>query len=762
MKLRKLIKELRRKLRREQDNLALRLELAALYRDNGNIDDAVATYREVAQACWEAGQLDDAMAACRSALDLAPGDGQLRGLMVDLRRARRGGSAEHGAAGRDGGSRRRAQIWSTEEVQEVAGHALPRGKPEQPDQPGDGHAAEQGAAPAAAGAATALAGAPRSPAPGRARTTGPREVYTSAQADARSSQITLTPTPLPAPLPLHDAVEDSLMAQQPWLRIRSRISGPVPEIPLPGDLAASDDELLALARAADAADAARHHAREDHEEEEDTDVRGMLAAQEPGDADRNSQDLTRPVVRLDTEPPVTSTSPGAQLPHDGPVMVSGEISIDDMGAVTSRRAGRPGGARAGLPGHDVSGPEDLLADELAGEPDRTTEDLIGDAIDDELDETGDETTLIKDLPEPPVLPESGSAVVRAPVEEHESSEMTLPVSVPATARMDAADGDQILAEDALAGPRGSQRITRRRPAARTLMDFTPPVPHAAASMTGRAAAVAEVFPFFPDHVVEALAEQVALRSFSDAEHVFQEGEPGRACFIVAAGTVRLLRRDPVAEGHPLVETMRLGRGALFGEHALLAERRRQGTAQVVGECQVYEIPRRALRELAAVHEALGPLLDIFYRDHLVSRLLDTAPLLRALSPARRNSLRTRFQSVRRVSGEAILRQGERTGGLYVVVLGSVEITQRVGERRARLLATLGEGAYFGDMSTLDGSAVAGATVSAAGPVELAVLSPEQFHAVAVASAPLWDEIRGQGYRRELEQSQLLTGETSML
>jgi CRP-like cAMP-binding protein len=263
-------------------------------------------------------------------------------------------------------------------------------------------------------------------------------------------------------------------------------------------------------------------------------------------------------------------------------------------------------------------------------------------------------------------------------------------------------------------------------------------------------------------VLEDLAEHVALRSFSDSDYVFREGEPGHACFVVASGAVRVMRRDPVVEGQGLVEVTRLARGALFGERAFLPDRCRHGAAQAMGSCTVYEIPRRTLRELVAVHHALGPLLEVFYREHLVGLLSDTMPFLRTLPRTWREAVRNRFRPVRRASGETILRQGERAGGLYMVVLGSVEITQRPSVRRARLLATLGEGAYFGDMSRLDDESVVGATVSAAGPVELAMLPAEEYDAVVRERPLLWAEICERGHRRELERSNLLTGETPML
>jgi CRP-like cAMP-binding protein len=750
MNLRKLIKELRHKLRRDQDNLALRIELADLYRDDGNHAEALQIYREVAVSSWRAARLDEAQVACRRALDLAPHDRELGALLGDITRAQR--EARDAAMGRDALPQRRAQVWQTPSVGSEPLQAEPRGQAD-------------GAAGGAANLASAEAGhghgsSPRTPAPGMGTTGMPPE---------RPSQLMDAPTPLPEPLALHDAAEDSLMAQQP-MRIRASITGLVPRIALPSELASSDDDVLAIAGpsgphrsdgtpehvsqrahagaapdASSGAAAGMAHRPSQHsghvsddmaddDDDMDTDIRQLLARAVPqASEDRVSEDLTAPIMRLTTEPrPMRN----AVVADDRPVFVSGEIALDD----------EPGSGRDTHP--SLGGDEESI----------------------------DELTWIKDLPDlpttsamtiPRVDVDTGSGVVQVALTPTDLLDETHPVDlVPrgqeqrATAMMDAeaVDEDKILAEEAVA----EQPRSRRRSVPRTIMDLAPPVPSAAASLAARKAALSSVFSSFPGHVIEDLAEQVALRNFADAEYVFREGEPGRACFLVASGEVRVLRRDPVVEGQGLVEVARLSRGALFGERALLADRSRHGAAQAAGHCSLYEIPRRALRELAAVHHALGPLLEVFYREHLATMLIETAPFLGALPRTWRDALRARFRPVRRASGETILRQGERTGGLYIVVLGSVEITQRPSVRRARLLATLSEGMYFGDMSRLDAQSVVGATVSAAGPVELAMLPAEELDAIVAERPMLWAEICERGERRELERSNLLTGQTSLL
>jgi CRP-like cAMP-binding protein len=731
MNLRKLIKDLRGKLRRDQDNLALRLQLADLYRDDGNHAEAVQTYREAAIGFWQAGRLDEAKVACRRALDLAPHDLELGALLNDIKATQR--AAREGAAGRESLPQRRAQVWQTPSMPAPALESGPV------DVPADAAAA------AAAG---------------------------DGQAE-RPSLLMDPPTPLPEPLALHDLPEDSLMSQQPR-RLRASFSGAVPQIALPTELSGNEDEVLALAGAAAAASPAparsgaraqvapepaedldrdRHRAAEpspapedelddsgdDPDDQEDTDVRLLLARAVPQETDdsRASDDLTAPVMRITAEPPPPTIE---ALSDDGrPGFVSGEISLED----------EPGEGRdthPTLPGSEQTG---------AGE------------------DGGDEPTWIKLLPEAltaaartipmPRRQSDSTPVVESPLGPAELLDETHPIELPTAATdsgpvAEAVDEDKILAEEAVVQPR-----RRRRSAPRTIMDMAPPVPSAAASVGARKAALSAVFPSFPDHVIEDLAEQVALRNFADAEYVFREGDPGRACFVVASGAVRVLRRDPVSdEGQGLVEVARLARGALFGERALLADRTRQGAVQAEGNCSLYEIPRRVLRELVVVHHALGPLLEVFYREHLVEMLVENAPFLRVLPRTWRESLPSRFRPVRRASGETILRQGERSGGLYLVVLGSVEITQRPSVRRARLLATLGEGMYFGDMSRLDEQGVAGATVSAAGPVELAMLPVDDFDSIIAERPTLWAEICERGQRRELERCNLLTGETSLL
>jgi CRP-like cAMP-binding protein len=270
-----------------------------------------------------------------------------------------------------------------------------------------------------------------------------------------------------------------------------------------------------------------------------------------------------------------------------------------------------------------------------------------------------------------------------------------------------------------------------------------------------------IFSSLPEQALAELARRMSLRHFRSGEFILHEGEVGEACYVIAHGEVRVLKRDPLDPRGPPIEVARLGSGALFGEFALLADRRRHATVQAVVGSEIYEIPRRLLRELAATFAEVGPLLEAFYRERLLATLLTTAPFFKPVPEERRGELLSMFAPRRAESGERVVAEGEPAGGLFLIVLGSVEITKRMASSRSVLLATLGEGAYFGEMSLLRGG-VASATVTAVGPTELAVMSPRDFYAVIAENPHLWNEVRREANRRQLETNQLVTGDTDLV
>jgi CRP-like cAMP-binding protein len=267
-----------------------------------------------------------------------------------------------------------------------------------------------------------------------------------------------------------------------------------------------------------------------------------------------------------------------------------------------------------------------------------------------------------------------------------------------------------------------------------------------------------LFPGMPEEAVDELVANVIHRSYEPGEIVLREGEPGDACFLLTAGSVRVLKRDPLEPRGDLLEVTRLGAGTLFGEFALLADRRRHATVAAVTRSRALEIPRRLIQRIVKSYPEMKPILERYFRERMVSNLLVTAPFLRVIEEGRRAELLAEFVPMRVEPGEAVVRQNQRSGGFYLIVLGGVEITKELPGDRNLLLATLGEGAYFGVLGLLRGD-VARASVVATGPTELAMLPPQSFYDLIAELPVLWDEVRREANKRELEMYELVAGVT---
>lgn len=75
------------------------------------------------------------------------------------------------------------------------------------------------------------------------------------------------------------------------------------------------------------------------------------------------------------------------------------------------------------------------------------------------------------------------------------------------------------------------------------------------------------------------------KSYAAGEVIFQEGDVGRACFVVAEGCVELFRQDPESGKEDPVAVVEPG--DFFGEMVLLDELPRSATARAMSPCRLY-------------------------------------------------------------------------------------------------------------------------------------------------------------------------------
>jgi CRP-like cAMP-binding protein len=117
-------------------------------------------------------------------------------------------------------------------------------------------------------------------------------------------------------------------------------------------------------------------------------------------------------------------------------------------------------------------------------------------------------------------------------------------------------------------------------------------------------------------------------------------------------------------------------------------------------------------------------------DDRRTELLGNCRLFTGLPTEQLRAIAGSAQEVEFAAGRVIARQGEVGTGFFVVVDGTVRVV-----RDGELLATLGPGEFFGELSILDGQPRI-AQVVAEGPTRCLALASWDFERVLLENPPL--------------------------
>jgi CRP-like cAMP-binding protein len=208
-------------------------------------------------------------------------------------------------------------------------------------------------------------------------------------------------------------------------------------------------------------------------------------------------------------------------------------------------------------------------------------------------------------------------------------------------------------------------------------------------------------PFFselPRELFPAAVQDMRLLRATDGTLVIKEGDPGKSFFFVASGEVRIFARP--AGSARAIDRGHLHEGSLFGEMALVTEQARTASVQVVGECDLLEIERTAVTKWCTEVPALAERLDRFARERLLKNLLATSPLFKPFDNKQQMELIKRFEGHEVEAGTVVIREGDVGQGLFVILLGEVEVVKKAAGGSEKLVARLGAGEVFGEMSLI--------------------------------------------------------------
>ncbi len=224
----------------------------------------------------------------------------------------------------------------------------------------------------------------------------------------------------------------------------------------------------------------------------------------------------------------------------------------------------------------------------------------------------------------------------------------------------------------------------------------------------------------PDAFV-ALLQGCLRRPFHPGDVLIRQGDSSESFFVLAEGEVRVMRDlDGAAPGPRSVELAVLGEGAFFGELALLTSAPRSASVVATTDGEALEFPSPMLAELQRQHPAVSAVLQRFARARMLQNTMATSPLFRPFDWEHRKQLIERFKQRELAAGEVVLRQGDTSDGLFVLLQGRLAVDQD-GTR----LAELHESDVFGEMSLL-ARGPASATVSAVGSAKVLRLPRAEF------------------------------------
>lgn len=242
----------------------------------------------------------------------------------------------------------------------------------------------------------------------------------------------------------------------------------------------------------------------------------------------------------------------------------------------------------------------------------------------------------------------------------------------------------------------------------------------------------------------SVLQTVTLVRRRPGDVVLRQGEPGQSFFMVARGDLAVVREA----GGVSEQLATLHEGALFGEMALLSKSPRSADVRVQTPADLLEFHVAALSSASQSTVTIAVALDKFTRERLVNNLISTAPLFKSLDRTQRLDLVRRFVGHEVAAQTDIIREGEPGRGLYVVLHGSVDVWKRDGDEKV-LLATLGAGDVFGEMSLLQ-DAPAAATVTAAQRSTVLFLAREYVERLLTSLPKMREYLETLGDERALD------------
>ena len=242
-----------------------------------------------------------------------------------------------------------------------------------------------------------------------------------------------------------------------------------------------------------------------------------------------------------------------------------------------------------------------------------------------------------------------------------------------------------------------------------------------------------LFADLPEDVLWAVAQRMLLRHVPAGEEIFAQGSPGDALYLIDNGQVEILSDSQTGR----TVLARLGMDEFFGEMALLTGKPRSSSARTATHANLWVLYRADFEDLVNRYPALSVALSKVLSERLAAmdqrfteNHLRGLNLLAGLSTSQLEDISRRLKPVRYRQGEQIVREGEPGEEMFFIESGRVQVVRGTGPQ-AMLLAEMGAGDLFGEMSLLTGNPRS-ATVAALSDIDLWVMTQSDFDTMVTA------------------------------
>src|SRR5206468_3640770 len=136
-------------------------------------------------------------------------------------------------------------------------------------------------------------------------------------------------------------------------------------------------------------------------------------------------------------------------------------------------------------------------------------------------------------------------------------------------------------------------------------------------------------PLFADLERDAFVELVMSMHYHEVpsgELISSEGQGGDTIFVIVAGKAEVTRQ---IDGAPKTLAF-LGGGSIFGELAMLTGAPLTASVTTVADCDVLEIRRADLNQIARSHPSVPQTLTTFAQNRMAKNLMATSPLFQQI------------------------------------------------------------------------------------------------------------------------------------